>query len=118
MHAEARSLQPAGIHYTLSAIVIGLTNQKFATHVAKQDDAPPVLAQNVFGVGIGGGRSWNMYFGPGQYIGDFCDGCEVNILGSVACEHNGRKMRRSFTPKRMRRSCRATFVAMMQTTDL
>src|SRR6185295_9698794 len=71
----------------------------------------PVLAQNVFGVGIGGGRSWK-YFGPGQYIGDFCDGCEVNILGSVACEHNGRKMRRSFTPKQLRRSCRATIVAM------
>ena len=31
-----------------------------------------------------------MYFGPGQYIGDFCDGREVNILGSVACEHNGK----------------------------
>jgi hypothetical protein len=42
----------------------------------------------------------------------------MEILGSVASEHNGRKMQRSFTPKRMRRSCRATFVAMMQTTHL
>jgi hypothetical protein len=42
----------------------------------------------------------------------------MEILGSVAYEHNGRKMQRSFTPKRVRRSCRATFVAMMQSTHL
>ena len=79
----------------------------------ERSGAPDVAGRPCPCVGIGGGRSWNMYFGPGQYIGDFCDGREVNVLGSVAREYNGRKMQRSLTPKRARRSCRATFVAMM-----
>jgi hypothetical protein len=43
------------------------------------------LLKNVFGVGIGGGRSWNMYFGSGQYIGDVCDGCKMNGNSGLRC---------------------------------
>jgi hypothetical protein len=46
---------------------------------------PSVLAQNIFGVGIDGGRSWNMYFGSDQYIGDICDGREMNGYSGLGC---------------------------------
>ena len=43
------------------------------------------LLKKVFGVGIGGGRSWNMYFWAGQYIGDICDECEMNGNSGLRC---------------------------------
>ena len=48
-----------------------------------------VLKDLAGGVGIGGadrdGRSWNMYFWAGQYIGDICDGCEMNGNSGLRC---------------------------------
>ena len=64
----------AGCHFSVPEQRRGVREMpRYFFHV-KRGQMTVVLAQNIFGVGIDGGRSWNMYFGSGQYIGDICDG--------------------------------------------